>query len=102
MKSLLVLPLTAVFLTTPGAAAADPKPAEVLREMKADVSLRAVPVIMFTTSCQEEDISRSYENGASTFIAKPIATDELRDLLTHVAEYWGRFALLPQRLSRTV
>jgi len=34
MKSLLLLPLAAVFLTTPGSAAADPKPAEVLREMK--------------------------------------------------------------------
>jgi CheY-like chemotaxis protein len=71
---------------------------EVLCEMKADASLRTIPVIMFTTSCYEEDISRSYANGANTFIPKPVAVNALEHLLANVADYWGKIAQLPARL----
>jgi CheY-like chemotaxis protein len=69
----------------------------VLSEMKTDASLCTIPVIMFTTSCNQEDISRSYASGANTFVAKPVTMNEMEEQLEQLADYWGRIAQLPTR-----
>ena len=44
---------------------------EVLQQMRTDEGLRAIPVVMLTTSSEEQDILRSYEFGANAYVVKP-------------------------------
>jgi len=67
---------------------------EVLEEVKQDAGLRTIPVIMFTTSDLETDISSAYERGASTFITKPVDFDGLIRTLEDFARYWAHAKLV--------
>jgi CheY-like chemotaxis protein len=69
---------------------------QVLDEIKGDERLQTIPVILFTTSEDAEDISRSYACGASTFITKPTRIDELREVLDDIGRYWSH-AKLPDK-----
>ena len=68
---------------------------EALKEIKADPELRRIPVVILTTSKAEEDIFRSYDFGASSFITKPVTFDRLVDLMKAIGEYWVEFVELP-------
>lgn len=67
----------------------------VLKELKADEDLRSIPVVMLTSSDQEEDVAKSYQEGANSFISKPVETDELEDVLKQLATYFSKAARLP-------
>jgi two-component system response regulator len=69
---------------------------EALREIKQDADLRRIPVVVMTTSQAEEDIFRSYDLGASSFITKPVTFDRLVDLMKTMGEYWVEFVRLPE------
>ena len=62
---------------------------EVLEEVKSDANLRAIPVIVFTTSAHECDVAKAYENGASGFVTKPSDFDELQSALEDLGRYWS-------------
>jgi len=66
-----------------------------LRRLKADSSLRAIPVVMLTTSSRHEDIVRSYENGAASYITKPASLDEFLELARKFEMYWVSVSKLP-------
>jgi CheY-like chemotaxis protein len=66
---------------------------EVLKEIKQNANLRSILVIFFTTSDREEDIAKSYADGASTFIMKPASFDELRNILKDLGRYWSNAKL---------
>lgn len=68
---------------------------EALAEIKADPDLRRIPIVVMTTSKAEEDIFRSYDLGASSFITKPVTFDRLVDLMKTLGEYWVEFVELP-------
>jgi CheY-like chemotaxis protein len=68
---------------------------EVLREMKADPALRRVPVIMLTTSSREEDVVRSYAEGACSYLQKPIGIMNLQDMARQFALYWTKVSRVP-------
>jgi len=68
---------------------------EALREIKADPTLRAIPVIVLTTSKAEEDIMRSYDLGASSFITKPVTFEGLVDVMRTLGRYWFQIVDLP-------
>lgn len=68
---------------------------EALKEIKSDPNLRRIPVVIMTTSKAEEDIFRSYDFGASSFITKPVTFDRLVDLMRTLGEYWVEFVELP-------
>jgi CheY-like chemotaxis protein len=68
---------------------------EALREIKADPDLRRIPVVVMTTSKAEEDIFRSYDSGASSYITKPVTFDRLVDLMKTMGQYWIEFVELP-------
>ena len=69
---------------------------EALQEIKADADLRRIPVVVMTTSKAEEDIYRSYDLGASSFITKPVTFDRLVDLMKALGQYWVEFVELPE------
>lgn len=68
---------------------------EALKEIKTDPNLRRIPVVIMTTSKAEEDIFRSYDFGASSFITKPVTFDRLVELMKAIGEYWVEFVELP-------
>lgn len=68
---------------------------EALREIKADPDLRRIPVVVLTTSREEEDILRTYDLGASSFITKPVGFDSLVDIVAQLGHYWFQVVRLP-------
>ena len=69
---------------------------EALREIKADPTLRQIVVVVLTTSKADEDILRSYDSGASSFITKPVTFDGLVELLKGMGRYWFEIVELPR------
>jgi chemotaxis family two-component system response regulator Rcp1 len=68
---------------------------EVLTEMKADVELRKIPVVILTTSQTEEDVVRSYDLHANCYISKPVDLDELAKIVRGIDEFWFGIVHLP-------
>jgi CheY-like chemotaxis protein len=68
-----------------------------LTQIKADPTLRSIPVIVLTTSKAEEDMLRAYELGAASYITKPVTFDKLVDLMRSLGRYWVEFVELPNR-----
>ena len=68
---------------------------EVLQEIKADANLKHIPVIVLTTSYEEEDVMRSYSLGVSSFITKPITFEQLVEVIQCIGHYWFEIVALP-------
>ena len=68
---------------------------EALREIKADPSLRQIPVVVLTTSKAEEDVFRSYDLGANSFVTKPVTFQSLVELMKTLNRYWLEIVELP-------
>jgi CheY-like chemotaxis protein len=69
---------------------------EVLAEIKGDPSLRHIPVIILTTSEDEDDISSSYEQQANCFITKPVDMEQFTRVLEFIGNFWFEVAQLPR------
>jgi CheY-like chemotaxis protein len=69
---------------------------EALAEIKADDSLRRIPIVVLTTSKAEEDIVRTYDLGVNSFISKPVTFDELAAAMQTLACYWFDLVELPR------
>lgn len=68
---------------------------QALTEIKADPDLRRIPVVVMTTSSAEEDIFRSYDTGANSFVTKPVTFEQLVSLMRTLGRYWIEFVELP-------
>lgn len=69
---------------------------EALAEIKADQSLRRIPVVILTTSKAEEDMLKGYDLGAASYITKPVTFDALVELMRTLGKYWVEFVELPK------
>jgi len=70
---------------------------EVLEEVKHDPLLRHIPVVILTTSQADEDILRSYQNHASSYIVKPVGFENFYQAIRAFETYWLSFVRLPPR-----
>lgn len=61
---------------------------DVLSEIKGDPVLRVVPVVMLTTSGREEEVRKSFELGANSFVTKPVRFDEFSERIRQIEQYW--------------
>lgn len=68
---------------------------EALERIKADPSLARIPVIILTTSGSDEDIARSYDLRANSFIRKPVTFPGIVEALHSIEEYWFEIVQLP-------
>lgn len=68
---------------------------QLLRELKSDSALSAIPIIILTTSNDPKDVEDCYALGASTYIQKPVEFDDLTNAMKTMTEYWFSVALLP-------
>jgi two-component system response regulator len=69
---------------------------EVLREIKRDNDIKNVPVIILTTSLNQDDVRSCYDNGANAYIQKPLNLNDLYKAIERSKEYWLDIAVLPQ------
>jgi CheY-like chemotaxis protein len=70
---------------------------EALAEIKSDPGLRAIPVVVLTTSSAEADVLRSYELGVNSFITKPVTFAGLVEVMQGFTRYWFEIVELPAR-----
>lgn len=68
---------------------------ETLEMIKADPDLRSIPIAMLTTSKSDEDMLRSYHDGACSFISKPLSMESLGRLAKAFSLYWTLVARTP-------
>lgn len=69
---------------------------EVLSEIKADPSLKQIPVVVLTTSRDERDVDACYKAGASSYIQKPVDLDGFIKAIERLNGYWFEVVILPQ------
>ncbi|KAA3651513.1 MAG: response regulator [Proteobacteria bacterium] len=61
---------------------------EVLEQMRADERTRKTPVVMLTSSDEEQDILRSYDLGANSYVRKPLDPGEFTESVAQLGLYW--------------
>ncbi|MFC1584612.1 response regulator [Fibrobacterota bacterium] len=68
---------------------------EVLHEIKTDTDLKRIPVIILTTSANEQDVSQAYELCANCYILKPVDIDGCLKIFRSVKNFWCNQVTLP-------
>lgn len=61
---------------------------EVLRQIKSDERTNAIPVVVVTTSEQEQDVVESYKLGVNSYIVKPVSFDKFVQAVSELGFYW--------------
>ncbi len=72
---------------------------EVLAEIKSDPDLKAIPVIVLTTSAAHQDVDRTYMLHANSFITKPVDLDQFIAVVRSIEDFWLKIVRLPQERS---
>jgi len=62
--------------------------AEVLRRVRAQSYTRWLPVVMLTSSNEEQDLIECYDNGCNSYIRKPVNFDEFNQIVQLIGKYW--------------
>jgi CheY-like chemotaxis protein len=70
---------------------------EVLEKIKADENLKTVPVVMLTSSREEQDLVRSYKLGVNAYVVKPVEFGEFMNALKELGLFWAVINQLPPR-----
>jgi CheY-like chemotaxis protein len=68
---------------------------EVLEEIKTDENLKRIPVVVLTTSKAEEDIIKSYDLHANSYITKPVDFDQFIKVIRSIEDFWLEVVCLP-------
>jgi chemotaxis family two-component system response regulator Rcp1 len=74
---------------------------EVLTEIKNDLNLKRIPVVILTVSKAEEDIIRTYELHANCYIAKPVDLDRFIEVVKAIEDFWFTIVKLPPKELKT-
>jgi len=69
---------------------------EFLKQIKADPDLKAIPVVVLSSSLAEQDVLGSYENYCSGYIAKPVTLEGLVKVVATLEEYWFAIVQRPR------
>ncbi|QJW98262.1 response regulator [Frigoriglobus tundricola] len=62
---------------------------QVLEELKKDATLQGVPVVMLTTSREEQDLLRSYKLGVNAYVVKPVAFKDFMQAIQDLGVFWA-------------
>ena len=69
---------------------------ELLVEIKADESLRAIPVVMLTTSQAEDDLAQAYAAHVNCYIRKPVDFERFAEVVKSIENFWFAVVTLPK------
>ena len=67
---------------------------EVLQQIKTDSDLKKIPVIMITTSSNQQDINKAYENHCNSYVKKPLNMSEFLGAILQIEEFWLQLTTL--------
>lgn len=70
---------------------------EVLRKIKSDERIKIIPVVILTTSKEEQDLIESYKLGVNSYIVKPIEFDNFIKVMSELGLYWLLLNKLPYK-----
>ena len=70
---------------------------EVLAEIKQDPDLKRIPVVILTTSKEEEDVLKSYGLHANCYITKPVDLDQFMQMIESIEGFWLSVVTLPPK-----
>ena len=70
---------------------------EVLRRVRENESTRRLPVVVLTTSSEQEDIDKCFGNGANSYVRKPVEFDRFLDAVRQLGLYWTLVNEVPGR-----
>ena len=73
---------------------------EVLRQMKNDPILRRIPVVMITSSREEQDLVRSYEMGVNAYVVKPVDFQKFVESVKQIGFFWAIINEPPPRAPK--
>lgn len=73
---------------------------EVLRQIKADPQLRVIPVVMLTSSREEQDIVRSHELGVNAYVVKPVEFEKFIEAVKELGLFWVLLNEVPPPKTR--
>jgi CheY-like chemotaxis protein len=62
---------------------------EVLRQIKGDPKLKVLPIVMMTSSREEQDLVRSYQLGVNSYVVKPVKFNEFMESVRQLSVYWA-------------
>lgn len=62
---------------------------EVLRQIRAEPSLRLIPVVVLTSSREEQDLLRSYELGVNAYVVKPVEFEAFAKAVEQLGMFWA-------------
>ena len=68
---------------------------EVLQRIRADPHTKLVPVVVLTSSSEDEDMVRSYQSGANSYVRKPIEFSAFANAVTQLGMYWVLINQIP-------
>jgi len=69
---------------------------EVLAEIKADDNLKRIPVVILTTSQDEQDVLKTYNLYANCYITKPVDLDQFITVVKSIEDFWLGIVVLPK------
>jgi len=69
---------------------------EVLVDIKSDPSLKTLPVIVLTTSSDDRDIRKCYQDGANSYVQKPVDLNGFVKAVERLKNYWFEIVILPR------
>ncbi len=62
---------------------------EVLRIIKSDEQMKTIPVVMLTSSREEQDLVKSYKTGVNAYVVKPVDFQEFMDAIKELGTFWA-------------
>jgi CheY-like chemotaxis protein len=72
---------------------------EVLRQVKSDPALKVIPIVLLTSSREEQDLQRSYELGVNAYVVKPFDFRDFREAVRLLGGFWGGLNETPGRAA---
>lgn len=69
---------------------------EVLNRIRSDERTKLLPVVLLTSSSQDEDMVRGYASGANSFVRKPVQFARFLDAMRHLGQYWLEVNEIPR------
>jgi two-component system response regulator len=70
---------------------------EVLKRLKADERTRVIPVVVLTSSAEEQDVLISYQLGVNSYLVKPVEFSAFTNVITQTGLYWAVMNRIPNQ-----
>lgn len=72
---------------------------EIIQQVKRSPALQIIPIIVFTTSNNAQDIETCYRYGVNSYLLKPMGAGKMQQAIQQLFQYWFNLAILPNHVS---